>query len=101
LAEDELMQGFQPTFELGEIKVMITQGRTRTADEIAELYLRRIIKISLAANPDIADQAYAYKEQLRSLLVAMIRDAVREERSACSVMVEQWNPELALAIRSR
>jgi hypothetical protein len=61
---------------LGEIKARMVSGRGFTPEEVAEMALEKIIYIGVSANPILRDQAEAYKEQLRAVLVSYMKQAV-------------------------
>lgn len=62
---------------VGSVMVVATQGRGRTPEEIAELALMRILAVSGTAPPVISEQAHAFQEQLRQVLVHYLHEAVR------------------------
>lgn len=61
----------------GSVLVKSTQGRGFTPEEIADMALDRIIYVSGNAPPVIADQAAAYRENIRKVLVHYMNEAVR------------------------
>ena len=95
------MIGLSIESSVGDIKTMIVNGRTRTPEEIADLAMMRVMRIALTAHPEISAQAHEFRERIKTVIAAHIREAMREERSACAMMVQQWNADLADAIRSR
>lgn len=61
----------------GDVMVATTQGRGFTPEEIAERALGRIIAVGDHAHPAIREQASAYREEIRRVLVEYMREAVR------------------------
>lgn len=61
---------------MGEIRATAVSGRGFSPEEVAEMALNQIIYIGTNANPIIRDQAEAYKNQLREVLVRYMRQAV-------------------------
>ena len=61
---------------LGDIKARMVSGRGFTPEEVADMALDQIIYIGVSANPIRRDQAEAYKEQLRVVLVRYMKQAV-------------------------
>ena len=61
---------------LGEVKAMMVSGRGFTPEEVADMALDQIIYIGVSANPVLRQQAEAYKEQLRAVLVSYMKQAV-------------------------
>ena len=60
----------------GDIKVLTTQNRGMTPEEIADLALDKIIYVGSKSNPLIRDQAEAFRKQIRSVLITYIKQAV-------------------------
>jgi hypothetical protein len=63
--------------EVGNVMVMTTQNRGFTPEEVAEQALAKIIAIGDNAPPVISEQAQAYREDIRAVLVHYMREAVR------------------------
>lgn len=61
----------------GHIKVMTTQGRGFTPEEVAERALDKIIYVGSQTHPLIREQAEAYRESIRKVLVFYMHEAVR------------------------
>jgi hypothetical protein len=61
----------------GQIKVMTTQGRGFTPEEVAERALDKIIYVGSQTHPLIREQAEAYRESIRKVLVFYMHEAVR------------------------
>ena len=66
---------------LGSVMVMSTQGRGFTPEEIAERALDKIIAVSGNAPPVIAEQAHAFRENIRRVLVYYLHEAVRSHNT--------------------
>jgi hypothetical protein len=62
------------------VKVLATQGRGFTPEEIADRAVNKIIHVGNQTHPAIRDQAEAFKETIRSVLVFYIKEAVRSDR---------------------
>lgn len=61
----------------GGVKVMSTQGRGFTPEEIAERALDKIIAVGGQSHPLIREQAEAFRENIRQVLVFYMKEAVR------------------------
>lgn len=61
----------------GTVAVHTTQGRGFTPEEIAERALDKIIYVGSSAHPAIRDQAEAFKDAIRNVLVHYMHEAVR------------------------
>jgi hypothetical protein len=62
---------------VGTVRVMTTSGRGFSAEELAERALNQIINVGDNAPPVIADQARAFQENLREVLIYFMREAMR------------------------
>lgn len=66
---------------VGEIKATMVSGRGFTPEEIAEQALNKIISVGGNCHPVIRDQAEAYREQIRVLLIHYMHQAVRSNHT--------------------
>ena len=66
---------------LGNIKAMGVSGRGFTPEELAENALDRIISISASADPVIRQQAEAFREHIRAVLVSYGKQCVRSNHT--------------------
>lgn len=67
--------------QLGEIKTSMVSGRGFTPEEIAEQALNKIVSIGGNCHPVIRDQAEAFKNEIRGVLVHYMRQAVRSNHT--------------------
>lgn len=65
------------TGDVGSVTVMATEGRGFTPEEIAERALDRIIYVGSHTHPAIRDQAEAFRDSIRQVLVHYMHEAVR------------------------
>ena len=65
------------TGSVGSVMVMATEGRGSTPEEIAERALDKIIYVGSNAHPAIREQAEAFRENIRGVLVHYLHEAVR------------------------
>jgi hypothetical protein len=63
--------------EVGSVMVMATEGRGFTPEEIAERALDKIIYVGSHTHPAIREQAEAFKDSIRQVLVYYMHEAVR------------------------
>lgn len=63
--------------EVGGVAVMTTEGRGFTPEEVAERALDKIIYVGSNAHPAIREQAEAFKDSIRNVLVYYMHEAVR------------------------
>ena len=64
----------------GQVRVEATQGRGFTPEEVAERALDKIIFVGSQTHPAIRDQAEAFRENIRKVLVFYMKEAVRSDR---------------------
>ncbi len=62
---------------VGNVQVMSTNGRGFTPEEIAEPALDKIIFVGSELHPAIRDQAEAFRENIRQVLVQSMYQAIR------------------------
>ena len=68
---------FNGLSDVGNVMVMTTEGRGFTPEETAERALDKIIYVGSNAHPAIRDQAEAFKDSIRGVLVHYMHEAVR------------------------
>lgn len=66
---------------LGDIKANAVSGRGFTPEEVAEQALAKIISVGGNCHPVIRDQAEAFKDQIREVLVHYMYQAVRSNHT--------------------
>jgi hypothetical protein len=69
---------------LGIITTNSVSGRGFTPEEVAEQALSKIIHVGSKAHPLIREQAEAYKNEIREVLVATMRQVVRSHNTTLS-----------------
>lgn len=74
---------------LGGVKVHTTSNRGFTPEEITERALDKIIYIGEQSHPAIRDQAQAFKEAIRGVLVFYLREAQKSERTTIVAMLRK------------
>jgi hypothetical protein len=81
--------------DVGNVMVMATEGRGFTPEEIAERALDKIIYVGSHAHPAIRDQAEAFKDSIRQVLVQYMHEAVRSHNvTLVSKFKQAGHPEL-------
>ena len=63
------------------VKVMTTSGRGFTPEEVAERALDKIIAVGGNSHPLIQEQAMAYRDQIRKVLVFYMKEAIRSHHT--------------------
>ena len=80
---------------LGNITAMGVSGRGFTPEELADNALDRIISISSSADPVIRQQAEAFREHIRAVLVSYGRQCVKSNYTTISNRLrDAGHPEL-------
>ena len=83
------------TFMGGDVKVMATSHRGFTPEEVAERALNKIIYVGSQTHPTIRDQAEAFRENIRKVLVFYMKEAVRSHNVSLVTKFKQAGyPEL-------
>lgn len=80
---------------LGGITVQVTSGRGFTPEEVAERALDKLIYVGEHVDPVIRDQALAYRDRMRLVLVQYMREAINSDRTTLANKFRQaGHPEL-------
>ena len=83
------------TGNVGDVMVMSTQGRGFTPEEVAERALDKIIYVGSHAHPAIRDQAEAFKDSIRQVLVHYMHEAIRSHNvTLVNKFTKAGHPEL-------
>lgn len=86
---------FSGISEVGSVTVMTTQGRGSTPEEVAERALDKIIYVGSGAHPAIREQAEAFKDSIRGVLVHYMHEAVRSHNvTLVNKFKQAGHPEL-------
>lgn len=90
----------QTNIEIGEVSIVTTSGRGFTPEEVAERALDKIIFVSESAAGPIRDQALAYRNALRKVLIHYMEEAVRSDRTTvANILTQAGHPELVHLVR--
>ncbi len=88
------------TLSPGIVEVQTTQHRGFTPEEVADRCLTKLLSVSDTAPPAIRDQAIAYKEHMRAVLVFYMKEAVQSDRTTVNnALLEAGQKDLAELIR--
>ena len=89
------MEGQQGGFSFGDVSVMTTSNRGFTPEEIAERALDKIIAVGDTSHPLIRDQAVAFRDHIRKVLVYYMYEAIKSDRTTQMFKLrESGHPEL-------
>ena len=82
------------------VEVLTTENRGFTVEEIADRCLKKIIAVSDNAPPEIRDQAVAFKEAIRPLLIFYMKEVVNSDRTTVyNIIRDAGHPEVAEVVR--
>lgn len=81
--------------EIGNVMVQTTQNRGFTPEEIAERALDKIIYVGSHTHPAIRDQAEAFKDSIRQVLIHYMYEAIRSHNvTLVTKFTKAGHPEL-------
>lgn len=85
---------------MGSFLVKTTNERGFTPEEITEDLLAKLIFISTEAHPAIRDQAVAFRDQIRPVIIHYMKQAVRSDRTTLAAQLsKQGHHDMAEIIR--
>jgi hypothetical protein len=73
----------------GAVSVMTSSNGGHSPEQIAELCMDRLIRVSDTAPPEIAMQAKAFREQMLAVVLHYVKMAAREDRESVIAKLEQ------------
>lgn len=85
----------------GSVTIATSSGRGFTPEEIAERALDKIIHVGSNTHPAIRDQAEAFKDAIRQVLVQYMHEAVRSNKvTLANKFKSAGHPELTFLLDS-
>lgn len=78
------------TSTVGDAKIMTTNNRGHSPEELAELAMGKIINIRGDVPEPIRAQVEAYTDRLREILLFYLRKAQSEERATIVAMLDRY-----------
>ena len=86
--------------EIGEVAVYTSTDRGHSPEEMAEMALNKIMLVSEDAPPVIREQALAYKDRLKDILIFYMNRMAQSERTTIwALMKKQGHEDIAEIIR--
>ena len=80
---------------IGNVMVMTTDNRGFTPEEIADRALDKIMYVGSQTHPAIRDQAEAFRENIREVIVFYMHEAIRSHNvTLVSKFKQAGHPEL-------
>ena len=86
--------------EIGEVAVFTSTDRGHSPEEMADMALNKIMLVSEDAPPVIREQALAYKDRLKDILIFYMNRMAQSERTTIwALMKKQGHEDIAEIIR--
>ena len=87
-------------YEIGQVSVFTSTDRGHSPEEMAEMALNKIMLVSEDAPPVIREQALAYKDKLKEILIFYMNSMAKSERTTIwALMKKQGHSDIAEIIR--
>jgi hypothetical protein len=74
---------------VGSVMVTTTANRGMNAEEWAEAAVQRIISVSLDSPMPIREQAFAFREDVKKILIHYFEKVARSERTTVRAILEE------------
>jgi hypothetical protein len=74
---------------VGAVTVITTTNRGMNAEEWAETAVRRIVSVSMNSPMPIREQAFAFREQVKTILIQYFKKVARSERTTIRAILEK------------
>ena len=85
---------------LGDVVVKTTERRGLSPEELAERAVEQIVSVSSSVDPVVRQQAEAFKNRIYHVVLGIIKQAIRSDRTTLSnEFIQQGHPELADLLR--
>lgn len=83
------------------VKVMSTENRGFSPEEVADRALDKLLYVSETADPMVKAQALVFKEQIRRVLVFYMNEMVKSYKTTlCAELNKQGHGDMAQIIRN-
>ena len=83
-----------------QVNVLSTNNRGFTPEELAEQALEKIVSVSDGADPMVREQARAFQDRIRHVLIHYMKQAARSDRTTvCAALDAAGQPKLSEMIR--
>ena len=83
------MLGVNLSIEPGICEVHTTEYRGFTPEEIAERAVPKVVSVAEGADPEVREQAEAFKNRLFHVIVNACIDAIRSDRTTLTNLLDQ------------
>jgi len=86
--------------DLGQVQVFTSNNSGHTPEQIAEMAMSKIMLVSETAPPPIRDQATAYRNKVKDIIVYYLRKMAQSERTTIwALLKKQGHADMAEIIR--
>jgi len=83
-----------------QVNVQTTNNRGFTPEELAEQALEKIVSVSEHADPIVREQARAFQDRIRHVLIHYLKQAARSDRTTvCAALDAAGHNSLSQMIR--
>ena len=86
------------TVQPGICEVHTTEYRGFTPEEIAERAVPKVVSVAESADPEVREQAEAFKNRLFNVIVNACNDAIRSDRTTLTNLLDQQGHQDMAAI---
>ena len=85
---------------IGEVVVKTTENRGLAPEELAERAVEQIVSVSSSVDPVVRQQAEAFKNRIYHVVLGIIKQAIKSDRTTLSnEFIQQGHPELVDILR--
>lgn len=86
--------------DVGKVSVFTSVDRGHTPEQVADMALNRIMQVNDSAPSVIKEQALAYKDRLKEILIYYMNSMAKSERTTIwALMKKQGHDDIAEIIR--
>ena len=86
--------------DVGKIKVFTSSNGGHSPEQIAEMAMNKIMSINETAPPPIRDQALAYRNKIKDVILYYMRKMAQSERTTVwALLRKQGHEDMAEIIR--
>ena len=86
--------------DLGQVQVFTSNNRGHTPEQIAEMAMNKIMLVSETAPHPIRDQAAAYRNKVKDIIVYYLKQMAKSERTTIwALLKKQGHADMAEIIR--
>ena len=85
---------------IGDVVVKTTENRGLSPEELAERAVEQIVSVSDSVDPIVRQQAEAFKNRIYHVVLGIIKQAVKSDRTTLyNEFIQQGHPDIADILR--